>query len=685
MRQVTENLESKRLQYAMADQARAAGFKQVEVIDCDLGMSASIGSADRKGFDYLVSDVALEQVGAVVSRNVDRLSRTDKDWCHLLEVCQIFNTLILDEDRVYDLNDIDDQLVLGIKGTLSVVELKVLQVRMQRGREEKARRGELRQRLPPGFAYNADDEVVHDPDQRVREAIHLIFRKFRELWSARQVFMWLQGNKIEMPVNSCVGGKTKLIWKLPTISFVQSILGNPFYAGVYVYGRRSIKTTFEDGKLVKRAGRPCEPEESRVFLRDHHEGYIGWDEFERNRRRLRSNCMRYESDRSTAVVRSGYGLLSGILRCGHCGRKLHTRYWGKRGASPRYHCKGDYDAGGNSCVAFGGKQVDERFSKEILKVVSPLGIEASQRAIQQFRKLQEDRLCTFELEIQQLDYEVQRAFEQYDLVDPRNRLVAADLERRWNVKLEARDRARKAITAFKVENKPLTADSEAKLRNLGAEFEQVWESPLCPPELKKKIIHTLIEEITVKLNGETSILHFVVNWKGGCHTKIELPKPRRINEKKTSSDALDIIRKMAPRYGDGEIASVLNRSGLRTGKDLRWNQTRVKTARRNYSIPGHTKTKPNPDILSLAQAAKHCEVSPYTIKQLVVCGLLENNQTVPYAPWEILKANLDSQHIQRTLERMKRTGKLVPEGGNLGSQIDLPLENKEGDNDGYYK
>jgi len=673
MKQVRENLESQRLQYALAERARKVGF----------AVSAAIGS-EREGFERLVSEVALGQVGAVVSREVSRLSRTDKDWCHLLEVCQIFDTLIMDEDQIYDLSEIDDQLVLGIKGTMSVVELKVLRMRMLQGRDEKARRGELRTRLAPGFVYDSTGKMVLHPDQRVRDAILRIFRKFRELWSARQVFMWFHDNEIMVPVNHWGGGLTELEWKLPTLSFIQGVLRNPIYAGAYVYGRRPVETVFEDGKLSKRAGSPREPEECQVFLRDHHEGYIDWQEYERNRKRLRKNCMRFESDPATAAVRGGHGLLGGVLRCGHCGRKLHMRYWGRKGTTPRYFCKGDYDAGGSYCLSFGGHKVDRRFSEEILQVLSPLGIEASLRATEELRSQHEDRVQALSLELEQLDYEVTRAFEQYDQVDPRNRLVAAELERRWNAKLDEQERVRVALATLKADRQPVTSEVEAKLRRLGEDFAQVWQDPGCPAKLKKKIVHSLVEEITVTLDEDASMLRFVVHWKGGCHTDLDLEKPRSATATKTSLDALQVIRKMAARYGDGQIAAVLNKSGLRTGQDKRWTQTRVATARRNYSIPGQREATPDPDILTLSQAAKHYCVSQYTIQQLVKRGLLENNQVVTHAPWELKREDLDSEPIRTTLDCLKTTGRLIPEGGHFRSQIGLPLENKEDDNEGYY-
>src|ERR1700722_17794744 len=248
-RQVRQNTESQLLQYAVAERVRALGWKQVEIINSDLGSSAGITSAQREGFERVLSSVALGKVGIVVSREVSRLSRTDKDWCRLVEVCQIFGTLIGDEQQVYDLSYLDDQLVLGIKGTLSVVELKVLRQRMQAGQESKARRGELFKRLPVGYTRDLTGKIVLHPDQRICEAIRLVFMKFRERWSIRQTFQWFRDHDIELPANPIQG--TKLVWKIPTQGLVRDILGNPFYAGAYVWGRRPVTTLLVDGRLEK--------------------------------------------------------------------------------------------------------------------------------------------------------------------------------------------------------------------------------------------------------------------------------------------------------------------------------------------------------------------------------------------------------------------------------------------------
>ena len=343
-KQVRQNKESQRLQYDVAERMRALGWKQVEIVDGDLGCSAAMASARREGFERVLSSVALGEVGIVGSREVSRLSRTDKDWCRLLEVCQIFGTLIADEQQVYDLNYLDDQLVLGIKGTLSVVELKVLRQRLQAGQESKARRGELFKRLPVGYVLDAMGKVVFHPDQRVCGAIQLVFEKFRERWSVRQTFQWFRDHDVELPANPIQG--TRLAWKIPTQSLVRDLLCNPFYAGAYVWGRRPVATVLAEGRLEKRQGATRRAEDCRVFIPDHHVGYIDWATYEENQKMIRRNSVNWQGDESMAAIRAGQGLLVGLFRCGHCGRKLHVRYWGGSGTNARYLCKGDYDDGG---------------------------------------------------------------------------------------------------------------------------------------------------------------------------------------------------------------------------------------------------------------------------------------------------------------------------------------------------
>lgn len=668
-RQVRQNTESRRLQYALADRARELGWRQVEVIDEDLGSSAGLGAARREGFDRIIASVARAEVGIVFSREVSRLSRTDKDWCRLLEVCQIFGSLIGDAEQIYDLSLLDDQLILGIKGTMSVVELKVLQMRLIAGMEEKARRGELMRLPPPGYVKDeAGKTLKKDPDKRVQEAIRMVFGKFRELWSIRQTFLWFQTEGIELPVNKSVGGKLRIIWQLPTYALIKGVLTSACYAGAYLYGRRQTEKVIKDGKVVSRVAGYLQPEQCKVFIPDHHEGYIDWATFEENRKMISANSLKLEKDESVTAIRGGQGILVGILRCGRCGRMLHVRYWGKSGTAARYACKGDYDAGGKYCLAFGGSTVDRRFSEEMLKVVSPLGVRAGLEAIKRLHSKNNDRGSAVERQIQQVQYEARRAFEQYNEVDPRNRLVAEELERRWNEKLEQLERLQLSMSEIAKEEKPVSEKDRGRILKMGENFREVWESEHCSAETKKKIIRTVVEEVIVDMNDSGDMLHFIIHWKGGCHTDFEMEKPRSGVGQKTSLEDLEIIRRMSVRYGDDEIARVLTKLGRRTVRGKRWNEQRVYWIRRRYSISGQKRSKPDPEVLTLARSAKYSGVSKSAIKRLVSSGILEKKQAAPWAPWEIKRSDLEAEPVRQILEKLRQTGKLVLKGDDPPAQ-----------------
>jgi hypothetical protein len=566
---------------------------------------------------------------------------------------------------------LDDQLVLGIKGTLSVVELKVLNLRLVQGQEQKARRGELAKQLPAGYVRDVLGRVVKDPDRRVQEAVERVFRKFCQTWSIRQTFKWFHDSAIELPVSKSGGGGTRVVWQLPTQPFVGNLLRNPFYAGAYVYGRRPKQTVFLDGRLSKRTSRLRRPQECRVFIRDHHEGYIDWATYEEHQRMIRRNGLGLERDESVAAVRAGQGLLVGLLRCGRCGRKLQVRYRGQRGTAGRYACKGDFDAGGRYCLAFGGRTVDRRFSEELLEAISPWGLQASLEAIERLSAGEDEQRQALARQLQQLEYEAQRAFEQYDEADPRHRLVAVELERRWNVKLQEVDQTRAALTETEREARRISAAERERILTLGDCFAAVWHSENCPMETRKQIVRTVVEEVVVNLDEATQRLRFIVHWKGGTHAQFEMDKPRSGAGRKTSMEALEIIQRMAGRYGDDQIAAVLNRLGHRTGQDKRWNEHRVATARRNHAMAGHKRTPEDPEILSLGQAARDCGVSQTTIKRLVGSGLLSVGQVVPYAPWEIRRSDLDSDPVKSIIARLRSTGKLVLHGGCSGLQPTL--------------
>lgn len=668
-KQVDNNRESTELQYGLVDRARTLGWKRVDVIDDDLGASAGLAAARRDGFERLLAAVALGEVGLVVSREVSCLSRTDKDWCRLLEICQLFDTLIGDGDRLYDLASLDDQLVLGIKGTLSVVELEVLRQRLLAGAHHKASKGQLYRTLAPGYVLDAIGNLVKDPNPRVQQAIALVFVTFRAAGSIRQALAWFRDHDVELPVNE-YRGTARIVFKMPTYSLLSSILHNPIYAGAYVYGRRPQEVRVVDGALKKRQRSAVAPEHARVFLRDHHEAYLDWASYEENLRAMRNNTQRWKHDESVGPARRGKGLLAGLLRCARCGRRLHIRYWGKSGSSACYFCQGDYESGGSYCLGFGSSGVDRRVAEEVLRVLSPLGLEASLEAIGQIESVQQTRRELLAKQLAQVEYEAKRAFEQYDQVDARNRLVATELEARWNEKLREVEAVKATIARLEEDARPLSDAERAELRSLGAHFGDVWASPSCTPELKKKIVRTLIAEIIAN-EEPVGTLRFVVHWKGGVHTRFELPKPTAATESRTAHDDLEIIRRMAVRYGDDQIASVLNRLGRRTGKGNRWNEQRVASARKSYGIAGQARAKVDAELLTLNGAAEHVRVSDTTIRRLVDAGLLRCEQVVPNAPWEIRRTDLETEPVRGILDHLHRTGKLDLARGAAGAQRTL--------------
>jgi hypothetical protein len=346
---------------------------------------------------------------------------------------------------------------------------------------------------------------------------------------------------------------------------------------------------------------------------------------------------------------------------------------------------GEYADGGQYCIGFGGALVDRRISQQLLKVISPLGIEASLRAIEELSAGDAAQRRALSSKLEQLEYEAQKAFEQYDAVDARNRLVAAELERRWNEKLEESKRVTELLTSLEQKRHSLSLEEEARIRRMGENFAEVWNSDRCPATLKKMIFRTVVEEIIVRTDAKKETLEFTIHWKGGVHTRLEIDLPRRGAESATSLEALEIIRRMAVRHGDDQIASVLNRLGHTTGKGRRWNQNRVATARRNHSISGQKRALPNPGTVSLNEAARLCGVTHYTIERLVEAGLLKREQVVPRAPWAIRRSDLDAEPVRSILEHLHRTGRLVLRRGRADDQPDLFAENKGVDNGRHHE
>lgn len=666
--QVKHNLESQRLQYALAQRASTLGFRKVEIIDCDLGVSAAVGTR-RAGFQQLISAVAMGEVGIVFSRELSRLSRTDKDWCHLLEICQLFNTLIADEDTIYDPSAGDDQLVLGIKGTLSVAELNMIRLRMQRGKEAKAQRGELFSTVAPGYVREGD-QLLKDPNLRVQETIALIFGKFLELGSVRQTYRWFIDHGIEVPTNKNSAGKLYIAWKLPAQTFIPSVLHNPIYAGAYAYGRRPIEKVYQHGVITKRQRCIQSATDTKILIHDHHEAYIDWETYARVQTMIEANGTNFQADESTLAARDGAGLLTGLLRCRRCGHKLQVRYWGKQGTAPRYLCHGDYQGGGRYCIGFGGKSVDRFVGETVCNVLAPQGIRASLLGIEQIDMQNAELVQALQRQLQQADYEAKRAFVQYDEVDPANRLVAQTLEQRWNEKLKKVSEINQALAAARSAQRALSSDERQAILALGERFQEVWQHPRCDMVLKKRLVRALIKEIIADIDESEQQLNLIVHWHGGDHTLLSLPRPLPAREAhKTAEEDSELIRKMAARYSDSEIAQVLSKHGRKTGKGNRWTKSSVGIIRRKLGI------KPAPprehDLLNLTQAQQYCGVSDSTLLRLIDSKILRAHQIVPFAPYEIRKADLDGEPVASIIKTLKASGKLVLPGETLDNQRTL--------------
>ena len=429
--QLANNHESRRRQYGLAERARALGWTDVTVIDDDLGRSGS--GVSRPGFEKLLTAICEGRVGAVFAIEVSRLARNGRDWHTLIEFCGLVGAVIVDEDGIYEPRHPNDRLLLGMKGTMSELELSLLRVRSMEALKQKARRGELFFTVAVGYVKVGSDKIEKDPDQRVQEAIGLVFTRFAEMQSIRQVFLSLRNDQISLPyTNPGITGQQQVQWKLPVYATVNNLLTNPVYAGAYAFGRTGSRTIIENGRKRIVRGRRKNRSDWAVLLVEHHEGYLSWADFERNQRLIADNA-NGKGMMVRGPVRKGEVLLAGLLRCGHCGRRMLVGYHGAKGDVGRYSCDAKRsNPGGDPCISFGALRVDEIVGDEIVRLLQPLGVEAAVQAITEREQQSGDKQRQIELALEQARYEAARARRQYDTVDPENRLVARELERRWN-------------------------------------------------------------------------------------------------------------------------------------------------------------------------------------------------------------------------------------------------------------
>ena len=433
--QVAEHKESQRRQYALADTARDFGFNKVTVIDDDLGRSGS-GLVVRPGFRKLVACVCGEAVGAVYCVEASRLARNGRDWHHLIDLCALVGTVVVDPDGVYDPRLINDRLLLGLKGTMSEYELSLLRQRGLAARDAKAERGELRFALPPGYCWDELGRIEMVADERIVDAIRVVFRKYRELGSARQVTLWARDADLKLPVYRQGRLGSRIDWRPVAYHTILKLLQHPIYAGAYVFGRTTTRTRIRDGRAQKTQGHSKPMASWSVLLRDHHPGYISWEEFEENQRMLAENA-HMQKRASRKAGRGGRALLTGIARCGRCGRMMRVFYGSAASSSHRYLCRGGTDqSGGRACIGIGGMRVDRAVAAQLIEAVSGHAVEAALRAAEQVTEADAAIRQALIRELEEARYEATLAGRRHEAVDPDKRLVARELEARWNAALE---------------------------------------------------------------------------------------------------------------------------------------------------------------------------------------------------------------------------------------------------------
>jgi excisionase family DNA binding protein len=644
--QLLNNPESRRRQYALVARAHELGWEQVIVIDEDLGRSG--GGQVRPGFERLLAAICDGTAGAVLAIEASRLARNGRDWHTLLEFCAFVNSLIIDEDGIYDPRLINDRLLLGLKGTFSELELSIFRQRSREALRLKAARGELYMLVAIGYRRGADDRLEQDPDRRVREALSLVFRKFIDIGSVRQLALWLRQEGIDLPV-AVYGPQGRAVqWRPPRYHMVHRLLTNPIYAGAYVFGRTGSRVRLEGGRKVIVRGFVRRREEWEVLIRDHHDGYISWEEYDRNQKIIAGNA-NMKGTMVAGSVRNGGGILVGLLRCGHCGRKLKVLHHARR--DTRYICNREMDyASDKKCIAFNNMRVDAAVSAEVLRAISPLGIDAALQLIADREQASGERLRQSEMALQQARYEVTHARRQYDAVDPDNRLVASELERRWNERLAAAARLEEQIRSLQNEQpRVLCEDERAALLALADDLPRLWNHPAASSETRKRILRAVLKEIIVTV--EASRLRLVLHWQGGDHTRLEVAKNRTgQNRWKTDVETVQLVRDLARILPDHSIAPLLNRLGIRSAKGQSWTQLRVRNFRSVHRITVYREgERAARRELILTEAASCLGVHRMTIIRLIRDGLLPARQTCVGAPYVIQEEDLDRPAVRRAL------------------------------------
>ena len=648
--QLANNHESRLRQYGLADRARALGWTDVTVIDDDLGRSGS--GVSRPGFERLLAAICEGRVGAVFAIEASRLARNGRDWHTLIEFCGLVGTVIVDEDGTYEPRHPNDRLLLGMKGTMSELELSLLRARSMEALKQKARRGELFFTVAVGYVKVGRDKIEMDPDLRVREAIGLVFTRFAEMQSIRQVFLSLRGDQIALPyINSKNSGQHQLLWKLPVYATVNNLLTNPVYAGAYAFGRTGSRVMIENGRKRILRGYRKNRSDWAVLLVDHHEGYLSWPDYERNQRLIADNA-NGKGMMVRGAVRKGEALLTGLLRCGHCGRRLLISYNGTKGDVGRYNCDATRsNPGADPCISFGALRVDEAVGAEIVRLLQPLGVEAAVHAITECEHQSGEKQRQLELALEQARYEAARARRQYDSVDPDNRLVAGELERRWNTALAAVRALEEELEAL-LRQRPaaLSAEERQRLLQMGADLEAAWHHPAANAVTRKRIVRVVLREVVARVEDDQ--IQLLLHWQGGDHTRLTVRKNRRGQTRwSVEPETMELIRACARLMPDKAIAGLLNRTGKRTGRLNGWTQSRVRSFRNTHGIAVYADGEwAERGEVTLTEAARMLNLNPLTVLRQIHAGIIPAEQYCKGAPWVIKRRSIEDPDL---VERVK--------------------------------